>query len=274
MNNIQSLPIDEDKATFLKERKNFSKKVHNFAELFKIDDMYVSQLFAEEQSKVLDVYCEILPNNMSLDNPVIDILIWENVKLKLKLEASNALALTDPLTGLGNRHVFNDELNRKVKRYSRSIFPDPKNSGPDNFSLILFDLDNFKSINDTFGHLVGDKILKKVASVALEHTRSNDLLVRYGGEEFSILVDGDVDMAYTLAERIREGIKEINVDAFGIDSNIREKVTASFGVSQYTWLGDQDQEQSIEMLINGTDILLYEAKTSGRNMTVKSGYFY
>lgn len=271
VDNIQSLSTGQDEVIFLRERKKFIERICQTARLYNVDDIYVSQLFSEEQSKVLNFYGGTLPRNMSLNNPVIDFLIWENVRLKLELQASEALAFTDALTGLSNRHVFDDELMRKVKHYDRSMFSsDSIIMDDDNFSLILFDLDNFKSVNDTFGHSVGDRVLRKVASVALEHIRSSDVLVRYGGEEFAIIVTGEIRAASLLAERIRKSIEKINVEKLGLNSSIRSNITASFGVNQYLWLGDQ--VTSIDMLISGADVRLYTAKNSGRNQVVSADF--
>lgn len=194
----------------------------------------------------------------------------ENARLLLEVERLKKLAMTDPLTGLGNRYIFNEELKRKVKQYARSTHFPVSITDDDDFSLILFDLDNFKSVNDTFGHSIGDKVLKQVAEVAQEHIRPSDILVRYGGEEFAIIVTGEIRAACLLAERIRESIEKINVEKLGVDSNARSSITASFGVSQYVWLGEQGT--SIDMLINGADVRLYKAKESGRNLTVSSDF--
>lgn len=197
----------------------------------------------------------------------------ENAKLLLEIEHLKKLALTDALTGLGNRYVFDDELKRKVKHYDRSMFSsDSIIMDDDNFSLILFDLDKFKSVNDTFGHSVGDKVLRKVASVALEHIRSSDVLVRYGGEEFAIIVTGEIRAACLLAERIRKSIEEINVEELGFDTRKRSNITASFGVCQYVWLGKQGAYASTDMLIGSADMRLYKAKELGRNLTVSEGF--
>ncbi len=214
-----------------------------------------------------------------MENQKIDKYTEENKKLKdevaelkLKLKKALAQALTDSLTGLANRRAFDDEISKRARRHSRSIYENPENKFPENFSLILFDLDKFKSINDTFGHLVGDEILKKVASVTLEHIRANDFFVRYGGEEFAILVDGDVEIARTLAERIRVDIEKINLDEFKIDTKKRKNVTASFGISQYVW--QQDSKLSLENMVKRADILLYNAKEFGRNrISDENNYF-
>lgn len=203
------------------------------------------------------------------DENKLDVLRTENTKLLLEIERLKDLAFTDPLTGLGNRRVFTDDLNRKVKQYARSIYSNFI-ADDNNFSLILFDLDKFKSVNDTFGHSVGDKVLQEVAKVALEHIRSSDTLVRYGGEEFAIIVTGEIRVACLLAERIRESIEKINVEKLGLNPSLRSSITASFGISQYVWLGEQ--ESSIEMLKKNADIRLYKAKESGRNLTVSSDF--
>jgi diguanylate cyclase len=203
------------------------------------------------------------------DESKLDVLRTENTKLLLEIERLKDLAFTDPLTGLGNRRVFTDDLNRKVKQYARYIYSNFI-ADDNNFSLILFDLDKFKSVNDTFGHSVGDKVLQEVAKVALEHIRSSDTLVRYGGEEFAIIVTGEIRAACLLAERIRESIEKMNVEELGFDTKKRSNITASFGASQYVWLGEQ--VTSIDMLINGADIRLYKAKECGRNLTVSKDF--
>lgn len=262
----------ESEEIALNKRKHFLLQVSNIAISFGVEEDIVLKLYAETQYNLFEYNgCSTLPKNVSVNDMTIEFLIWEIVRTKLELVKAEAQSLTDTLTGLANRRAFDAEMSKRAKQYSRSVFLDPKSSDPDNFSLIFFDLDYFKSINDSFGHPIGDEVLKKVASVALCHIRPNDILFRYGGEEFAILVYGEMNTAYTLAERIRKSIEEINVEKLGIDLNIRTNVTASFGVNQYMWLGDS--EQSVEMFITNTDVLLYTAKESGRNKTVNSEYF-
>lgn len=157
------------------------------------------------------------------------------------------LATTDKLTDCINRYAFEDILNREVekaRRYSYSL------------SIILFDLDNFKEINDNYGHLRGDDVLKKTADIVRTILRETDFLCRWGGEEFLILATyTDKKQAYRLAERIRKAIEST-------DFGLPVRVTASFGVT------DLEEDDDIDSLLARTDKALYEAKKSGKNRVV------
>lgn len=149
----------------------------------------------------------------------------------------------DVLTKVPNRLKFNKEFANTV------------NLAKDNesFSLILFDIDNFKYINDTYGHLVGDDVLVKLSSLIKTHTRNSDLLARWGGEEFIILLHGvEIEKAIDIAEYLRSIIE---VEHFDEINNI----TCSFGVSQYK-KGDD-----LNSILKRIDEALYEAKEGGKN---------
>jgi diguanylate cyclase (GGDEF)-like protein len=156
-------------------------------------------------------------------------------------------ATTDALTGILNRHalypILNQELDRSI-RYARS------------FSVILFDIDEFKVVNDTFGHLEGDKVLKELSMLVSTLLRKADYAGRWGGEEFLlILPETDGDAAASLADRIRVKIEENHfVNNYFI--------TASFGVATY------QVGQNLEDLLERADIALYQAKYNGRNQVV------
>jgi diguanylate cyclase (GGDEF)-like protein len=153
-------------------------------------------------------------------------------------------ANTDPLTGLHNRLKFDQELANEMARSDRYASP---------VSLILLDVDNFKKINDTHGHPVGDKVLIHLSRVVSGMIRDSDVFARWGGEEFVILAPGsDEQMAYQAAEKLRTAIGLAVFDEVGI-------VTCSFGVAQYA---DGDTMKS---LIARADDALYRAKINGRN---------
>jgi len=158
-------------------------------------------------------------------------------------------AVTDKLTGLFNRHkadsVLEAEINR-AKRYG-SIF-----------SVILIDIDHFKEVNDTFGHQTGDMVLSLFAKLLIQHTRKNDLVARWGGEEF-IIVCPETPLAegVQLAEKLR-------LTAEAADFPIVRKQTASLGVAFFT------APESLAQLISRVDAALYQAKKSGRNRVVQS----
>lgn len=157
------------------------------------------------------------------------------------------MAATDKLTGVTNRQVFDTIIDQTIKGLKR-------HPGP--LSLIIFDIDHFKRINDNYGHLAGDLILKTIASLAREMIRESDTICRWGGEEFIVLLpDCDHLSATELAERMRLAIANRSITAH---SNSL-KVTASFGIAQIK------EQESIDELINRADQGLYRSKRQGRN---------
>ena len=161
-----------------------------------------------------------------------------------------ALAHTDPLTDLLNRRALAERLLlelERARRYSSSV------------ALLMIDIDLFKRVNDTHGHLVGDDVLMEAAAL-LQHTvRSVDVVARYGGEEFAIVLPETTgEGATAFAERIRERFEE---HEFLADSGMRLKLTASVGVSWYP----APRVDSVEDLIARADQALYRAKAEGRN---------
>jgi diguanylate cyclase (GGDEF)-like protein/PAS domain S-box-containing protein len=169
---------------------------------------------------------------MSVRNDITD---------KKKIEQ---ISITDRLTGIYNRLKLDEALGVEYERFSRY---------ESKFSVILFDIDKFKSVNDTYGHIEGDNVLKKVAEVTGKNIRATDCFGRWGGEEFLIICSETVkDDASILAEKIRKLIE--NTD-FGIDRTI----TCSFGVAEIS-IND-----NAEQLVSRADKLLYKAKENGRN---------
>ncbi|MGZ5075122.1 MAG: GGDEF domain-containing protein [Methylobacter sp.] len=160
------------------------------------------------------------------------------------------MAYTDPLTQTHNRAAFNDSIKREMSlavRNSKSL------------SLIFFDIDHFKTINDTYGHDCGDITLALSAKWIKENLRDSDIIFRYGGEEFVILLsDTDASGAELLAERIRSSIENHTL-AYGMET---VKITASLGVST---LGEND---TLESFIQRADKAMYIAKNKGRNQVV------
>lgn len=155
----------------------------------------------------------------------------------------------DPLTGLPNRRALMERLQCEWSRIER-------HGGE--MAFIMADLDHFKSINDLYGHHVGDKMLQETARIIAEQCRDNDLPARYGGEEFSIVVpDESAHSALHLAERCRHKIEECCVVVR--EENI--KVTASFGIA------DSQGMASIEDMMKRADEALYWSKKAGRNQT-------
>jgi diguanylate cyclase (GGDEF)-like protein len=151
---------------------------------------------------------------------------------------------TDHLTGVFNRRGLEESLQLVLNERRDNQTP---------IALIMFDLDHFKSINDTYGHLMGDEVLIKVAQLVQQQIRHNDIFARWGGEEFVIVCkDATARQAEILAEKIREYISNYHFDN---DLNI----TASFGVA------DISSNESLESLFVNADLALYQAKNNGRN---------
>ena len=163
------------------------------------------------------------------------------------------MSLTDELTGLPNRRYLNRRLREELAMTRRFNSP---------ISCIMIDLDHFKQINDTLGHQAGDEILREVAKVLSSGRRGYDVVGRYGGEEFLVLLPQvDADEAMAVAERLR---REVEGAVFRIASGTSTQVTISLGLT--TFRGDEELEEA--ELIQRTDEALYQAKTSGRNRSV------
>jgi diguanylate cyclase (GGDEF)-like protein/PAS domain S-box-containing protein len=165
----------------------------------------------------------------------------ERVQIEERLKQ---LATTDTLTGICNRRHFDEVLASEIDRAARFSSP---------LSLILFDIDHFKRINDTFGHQAGDRVLTQLAVVVGNTIRTVDLFARWGGEEFVVLLPGsDLNAGRLLAEKLRMAIEKQAFSDVG-------QVTCSFGVAEYV-PGD-----SMDALMKKVDRCLYHAKASGRN---------
>lgn len=161
--------------------------------------------------------------------------------------------LIDDLTGVYNRRYIRERLEVDVEKSIRE---------QKSMSVIMADIDYFKEINDTYGHIVGDNVLKDFTRIASKYIRSNgsDWIGRYGGEEFLIVLnDTDEDKAEIIAERIRKNLEETTLEYKGNKFSI----TCSFGV-----YGFRDLDMNTEDIIHRADINLYEAKEKGRNTTV------
>jgi diguanylate cyclase (GGDEF)-like protein len=161
------------------------------------------------------------------------------------------LASSDGLTELLNHRHFMT-LTAKEAEKLQAI-------GSGTFSLVMFDLDHFKAINDSYGHNAGDDVLQQIGRMVSQHARTNDLCARYGGEEFVILLENTaMDQALKFAERLRSAIENTIFTSHGTGLYL----TASFGVSTYT----PECGNSWEFTLNQADTALYAAKAAGRNV--------
>lgn len=158
-------------------------------------------------------------------------------------------ATTDALTGLGNRHAMEETFPRELKRCANNEQP---------VSLIMIDVDRFKTFNDQFGHVAGDRALSAVAHVLKNQFRTKDLLARYGGDEFAVLLPEVAEKeALLIAERVRSAVSGKTSD--GSDSLIRVPVEISIGVAEL------EAQGTYESLLRSADAALYRAKDAGRN---------
>jgi len=190
----------------------------------------------------------------------------ENVGLH---EAVTRESVTDELTGLSNRRGFDDALTLEVERARRF---------GTTLGLVLLDLDNFKLINDTYGHQQGDVVLREVARVVRETAREIDYPARYGGEEMGVLLpETDIDGAFRFAERLRERIAELSIRRQ--DSSEALRVTTSCGVAAIAPLPADEAGQVAARtqiaadeagLVAAADAALYEAKRAGKNKSVRA----
>lgn len=164
-----------------------------------------------------------------------------------ELQSYMTEARTDSLTGLPNRRALDDELSRRMAAYRRQGTP---------LGVLLVDVDRFKSVNDTYGHHIGDQVLKVVADSLRRAVRDCDLLARYGGEEFAVLVAGGTQEEFmNAAERVRQFVEQHPVRCEGIQL----QVTISCGVAEAS--GGEE----IASLLRRADEALYASKTGGRN---------
>jgi diguanylate cyclase (GGDEF)-like protein len=164
------------------------------------------------------------------------------------LERMQQMAVTDGLTQLANRRSFDRALERELTRATRT---------DGRLSVVLLDIDHFKSLNDTHGHLVGDTVLRQIAAALKECGREYDTIARYGGEEFAAVLPGcSTALALQVAERLRRAVCDADSDV---------QVTASAGVATYPYDGID-----VDSLLGAADQALYAAKRGGRNLVLSA----
>ncbi|PIR88859.1 MAG: hypothetical protein COU07_04180 [Candidatus Harrisonbacteria bacterium CG10_big_fil_rev_8_21_14_0_10_40_38] len=180
-----------------------------------------------------------------------------------KIKELESLVFTDPLTGLYNRRGF---LALAKKLYSDVSWMKSNKNSPrthfyvDSFTILFFDIDNFKSINDKYGHEIGDQILKFSAQIIESKVRASDFVGRWGGEEMvAALIGASEKDGFLKAEEIRKAIKS----RVHIPKDLSRKITMSVGVAELTG------KSSLENLVKAADEAMYKAKTTGKDKTVK-----
>jgi len=194
-------------------------------------------------------YKDVFISAFRVENDLSDTLCYVQMKREAKeylriIEKSQsererilALAQKDPLTQLFNRNGFDEALQKRLQEGK-------------NGCIIFADIDNFKTINDTYGHDKGDKVLQGVSKLIQANIRGSDVIARFGGEEFVMWVEAELDKALQVAEKIRQSIADSNIESL--------KITCSFGVSLV-------ENHAFEEAIKRADEAMYTAKKSGKN---------
>jgi diguanylate cyclase (GGDEF)-like protein len=175
-----------------------------------------------------------------------NLVIADSLEMQRKYQR---YATTDALTGLHNRGWLDDAFDREIQRSERDQLP---------LALIMIDVDDFKQYNDVYGHLAGDRVLVTVAQSIRHPLRPNDLVARFGGEEFAVLLpETTLENAVVIAERLREHVSK--ADPGVVDGKQLPQVTISLGVAK------RFPQYSLDMMIAAADVAMYHAKRNGKN---------
>lgn len=215
------------------------QKGHQFAYNLSVDEAQLGELVVYRGRKFSQSELTFFEN-------ILCSLVYP-LRNAIQFKRATLLAHRDALTGVNNRSTFDDALEREMHLAQRQ---------EDDFSMMVIDIDFFKKVNDTYGHSAGDAVLKVVAETIQEAVRTTDLVFRYGGEEFvTILNNADCETAYVIAERMRESIRDLEIDFQGQTIS----VSASIGLS---CLNIADTAAAI---FDRADRALYKAKEGGRD---------
>lgn len=258
---FQSLPtlkVEELLRTLIKQLEIWVKSSENNETQIKngIESITAMQDLPLDVKQTFD--SEILPAIQSLIENTKHLKIKANdasdevEQLKMELEKVNALAKTDELTNIPNRRGFNERAEKMLERCK-----DPEDDYT--FSMVILDIDFFKAINDEFGHLIGDSVLRYLSRLLLQETKGKDFVARIGGEEFVLLLPRtELDQAIQVAENLRQKILKTKLKV--TTSKKELLLTVSAGVSTY------HLDDDIESIMDRADKALYQAKNTGRNV--------
>ncbi|WP_199883964.1 GGDEF domain-containing protein [Anaerosinus massiliensis] len=210
--------------------------------------------FVSERARLIDMIFALVIVSV-FTGVVISIVAYEYSMDHQKVERLNRrlnqFAIKDSLTNLFNRRYLMSQLEKQIERAKREKCC---------LALIIFDIDYFKNINDTYGHLIGDEVLKNFSNLLANEIRGNDIVGRYGGEEFFIiLAESDCNGAFYIAERIRNKVYQSI-----LSKQVKDPITVSGGIGTY------HSPMSVEELIAVADKNLYKAKYAGRNKIISA----
>lgn len=224
-----------------KDYKNGSEKNESMSEVFK--GKIIETRAQHKNGHIIDIESSISTLKIKNNDYILGIIRDVSESKRANEELQN-LTVTDYLTNTYNRRFFIQKLEEEIERSKRN---------ENIFSIVMFDIDHFKRINDQFGHNCGDLVLKGIAGMVKNRIRKIDCFARWGGEEFMLLLpDTTIDKTKGLVEELRRSISEINIPCV-------DKVTASFGVVEYC------NKYTADMLMQNVDNMMYKAKTEGRN---------
>mgnify|MGYP002620290216 FL=1 len=220
----------------------------------------LSQLSEGEQVRVIVSLLVAENERMRRDSSELKVKLEESHRqidtLRSNLIQAEEVVLRDPLTGVGNRRCFDLTM-------EKAITDSRENGTP--LSLVMCDIDHFKRVNDAFGHQVGDEIIKMFSRVIETSVREGDTVIRYGGEEFAVILPrAGQDAAKSIAERIRRQFESKKLTIRETNQKIGQ-MTASFGVAEYR------AGEDTELLVQRADAKLYDAKSGGRNQVSAYG---
>ena len=219
-----------------------------FEEIMKLEDS--KRVVVMKNSKGEEIIFRVSIKSFIFNNTHTVISFTDITDLKHYTYELQYKATHDNLTKLFNRDKLNDELDKEIIRENRYVH---------GLSLLMLDIDNFKQINDTYGHDVGDIVLKDIAKIIHESIRSTDFAARWGGEEFMVLLpETTIDESYKIAEVIRKNIEEYE------NKTLQKTTTVSVGVAQF-----KVNEDSMDTFVKNVDIAMYEAKQTGKNKVIK-----
>jgi len=222
-----------------------SSELEQASQLLTVDGAAGDETIA---NMVMNVIGEIVHANQGLQSK-LDTAEGRLQDQAVEIEAHISRSLTDPLTGLPNRREFNERLEERMSAWQRRR---------EVFSLLLLDVDHFKKLNDSYGHLAGDQVLATLGGVLRGAIRREDAVARYGGEEFAVLLPNTtLEQASLVAEKVREAVERTTAN----HNQQRIAITISGGLATI------QPNERVETLIERADEALYAAKAAGRNCT-------
>ncbi|BBO67486.1 GGDEF domain-containing protein [Desulfosarcina alkanivorans] len=240
--------LDNDNRDFYSSIRTQGER---FEEITLLDDI---KRIKSELVREVDNMRTMVREKEDLDQKTLDALSSQVDVLKKELDKARHTASTDGLTGVNNRKALDDHLRRLVERNTVTRAP---------FSLLMMDLDDFKQLNDTYGHTVGDRMLMAFTEKCRAAVRSDDFLARYGGEEFTLILPGA--SLRNASKKAKQLCRSIAAAKYAADDSPRAEVvtvTVSIGVSTYR-KGD-----TVKSLVERADQCLYNAKAAGKNRVV------